>query len=139
MPDFVGYLERLQKGDTSLNPFLGFVGMRLESLGRGSARFRMTIRPEHLQGAGVMQGGLMAAMADEAIAHAIMTLLGPDEGITTVEMKSSFLAAARTGDLVAEAQVFKKGRSLVIGDCLVSDDSGRAVVRSSATFLLLRD
>jgi len=139
MPDFAGYLQRIQAGDKGQNPFLGFLDMRLEELGEGRARFRMPIRPEYMQGAGIMQGGLIVALADESIAHAIMTLLKPDEGITTVELKSNFLAAARTGDLVAEAQVFKKGRSLIIGDCLVSDDSGRAIVRCSATFLLLRD
>jgi uncharacterized protein (TIGR00369 family) len=99
----------------------------------------MPIRPQYLQGAGNMQGGMIVAMADEAAAHAIMTLLQPGEGLTTIELKSNFLAPVRAGDLVAEARVFKKGRTLMIADCTVNDDSGRPVLRLSATFLIIRE
>ena len=138
MNDFGAYLKRLQAGELDLNPFLAFLAMKPEEFGEGYARFRMAIRPEYLQGAGIMQGGLMVAMADESIAHAIMTLLSPSEGITTIELKSNFLAPVKAGELVSEARVFKKGRTLIIGDCLVSDDQGRALVRCSATFLVMR-
>ena len=95
----------------------------------------MPVRPEHMQGAGFMQGGVIVAMADETIAHAIMTVLKPDTGITTIELKSNFLAPVRGGDLIAEARVFKKGRTLIIGDCLVKNGDNREVLRCSATFL----
>jgi uncharacterized protein (TIGR00369 family) len=85
-----------------------------------------------------MQGGLIVAMADEAIAHAMMTLLAPDEGLTTVELKSNFLSGVRQGDLIATATVFKKGRSLMIGDCLVTDNTEKNICRVSATFLLFK-
>ena len=40
------------------------------------------------------------------------------------------------GTLSAEATVFRKGRSLVIADCLVTDDHGKAVSRATSTFLI---
>ena len=86
-----------------------------------------------------MQGGLIVALADEAIAHAMVSTLTPNEGLTTIELKSNFLAAVSSGELIATASVFKKGSSLVIGDCLVTDDKGRNICRVSATFLLLKD
>ncbi len=85
-----------------------------------------------------MQGGLIVALADEAIAHAMVTTLTPHEGLTTIELKSNFLASVSSGELIATASVFKKGSSLVIGDCLVTDDKGKNVCRVSATFLLLK-
>jgi len=85
-----------------------------------------------------MQGGLIVALADETIAHAMMTQLSPDEGLTTVELKSNFLAGVNEGELIATASVFKKGQSLIIGDCLVTDNNGKNVCRVSATFLLLK-
>ena len=111
--------------------------IRLIELSDGSAQFRMPVRPEYLQGAGAIQGGLIVALADEAIAHAMMTQLLPDEGLATIELKSNFLAGVSSGDLIAEATVFKKGKSLIIGDCLVLDDKGKNICRVSATFLLL--
>jgi len=137
MPDFPKYLERLRSGNKSLNPFLDFMGMALEELGDGYARFRMPIRSDFLQGAGVVQGGLIVAMASETIAHAVMTLLGPGEGIATIELKNNFLATAEAGVLTAEGKVFKKGRTVIIGDCIVSSDSGKALSRTTSSILLL--
>jgi acyl-CoA thioesterase len=132
------YLEKIQDGQKGMNPFLDFFGITLIELKDGYARFQMPVRPEYLQGAKAMQGGLIVALADEAIAHAMMTQLTPDEGLTTVELKSNFLAGVSSGELIATATVFKKGQSLIIGDCLVTDDQGKNICRVSATFLLLK-
>ena len=117
---------------------MDFLGITLSDLKEGYAEFRMPVRPEYLQGAKTMQGGLIVALGDEAIAHAMMTQLNPDEGLTTVELKSNFLAGVSEGELIARASVFKKGQSLIIGDCLVVDDKGKNICRVSATFLLLK-
>lgn len=136
MSGYDTYLKQLRSGDTSVNPFLDFLGMELEELRAGYARFRMPVRENYMQGNGVMQGGLIVAMADETIAHAIMSLLDPHEEIATVELKNNFIAAVKQGILTAEATVFKKGRSIVIGDCIVMTDGGNPVSRTSATFLI---
>lgn len=117
---------------------MDFIGIEPAEIKAGYAQFRMSVRPEYLQGAGKMQGGLIVALADEAIAHAMVTTLTPHEGLTTIELKSNFLASVSSGELIATASVFKKGSSLVIGDCLVTDDKGRNICRVSATFLLLK-
>jgi len=132
------YLEKLKAGQKGINPFLDFLGVGLVELKDGYARFKMPVRPEYLQGAKAMQGGLMVALADETIAHAMMTQLTPEEGLTTIELKSNFLAGVSGGELTATATVFKKGKSLMIGDCLVTDNQDNNVCRVSATFLLLR-
>lgn len=132
------YLEKIKDGQKGMNPFLDYFGITMIDLKDGYARFRMPVRPEYMQGAKTMQGGLIVALADEAIAHAMMSQLAPDEGLTTVELKSNFLAAVSSGELTATATVFKKGKSLIIGDCLVSDDKEKNICRVSATFLLLK-
>jgi uncharacterized protein (TIGR00369 family) len=121
-----------------MNPFLDFMGIRLTEMADGYAQFRMPIRHEYLQAAGLVQGGLIVAMADEAIAYAMITQLSPDEGLTTIELKSNFLAGVKSGELIATATVFKKGQSLIIGDCLVTDDKDKNICRVSATFMLLK-
>lgn len=139
MAGYASYLEQLRGGDRSVNPFLEFMDMNLLKLDEGYASFGMEIRPAYLQGAGQMQGGLIVAMADETIAHAIMTVLKEDEGITTIELKNDFLAGVKEGLLVAEARIFKKGQRLIIGDCIVKTREGRSVARTSATFLILNE
>jgi len=135
MDDYPRYLERLKNGDL-VNPFLDHFRITVTSLGDGTATFQMPIQPGYLQGAGLMQGGIIVALADEALAHAMMTLLQSGEGLTTIELKTDF-CSAKEGDLVAEARVFKKGRTIARGDCLVKDDHSRHIVRLSATFMIL--
>jgi len=132
------YLENIQKGKKGLNPYLDFFNITLVELSYGRASFKMPVRPEYLQGANSMQGGLIVALADEAIAHAMMTELSPEEGLTTIELKSNFLSGVANGELLAEASVFKKGRNLIIGDCLVTNGAGKNICRVSATFMLLK-
>jgi len=121
-----------------MNPFLDHFGITMTDMASGYACFKMPVRPEYLQGARIMQGGLIVALADEAIAHAMMTQLAPDEGLTTIELKSNFLAGIASGELVARATVFKKGQSLIIGDCIVTSSEGKNICRVSATFMLLK-
>ncbi len=132
------YLKKLQMGQKGLNPFLDFMNITVKEVADGRVCFLMPVRAEYLQGAGMMQGGLIVALADEAIAHAMMTKLTSGEGLTTIELKSNFLSGVKNGALSAEATVFKKGKSLLIGDCIVNDDEGKAVCRVSATFMVLK-
>lgn len=136
MDDYPHYLECLKRGER-VNPFLDYFGIAVTTLTDGAATFRMQIQPGYLQGAGYIQGGVIVALADEAIAHAMMTLLKMGEGLTTIELKTDFLAPVKAGELIADARVFKKGRTIARGDCLVKDDQGRDVVRVSATFMIL--
>ena len=110
----------------------------VEEIGDGYARFSMPLRREFMQANGVMQGGLIVAMADETIAHAIMSVLNPEDNIATIELKNNFLATVRKGTVTSEATVFKKGRTLIVGDSIVSDDNGKIITRTTATFLVCR-
>jgi uncharacterized protein (TIGR00369 family) len=133
------YLDNIRDGKKGLNPYLDYFNVALTDLAFGHACFKMPVRPEYLQGAKIMQGGLIVALADEAIAHAMMTQLGPDESLTTIELKSNFLSSVVSGELIAQATVFKKGQSLIIGDCIVTNGEGKNICRVSATFMLLKN
>ena len=137
MFDYPLYLKQLTAGKSVNNPFLDFLQIKVEAVEKGYARFSMNIRPEFLQGAGIMQGGLGIALASEAAAHAVMSTLAPGENLTTIELKNNFLSMASKGRLTAEATVFKRGRTLVIVDCIVKDDTGKDISRSSATLMVI--
>ncbi len=139
MFDYPSYLKKLSAGEAVSNPFLAFMGMKLEELREGYARFSMDIRPEFIQGAGIMQGGLGIAFSSETVAHAVMTTLSPGENITTIELKNNFLSQVAKGRLTAEATVFKRGRRIIIVDCIVTDDRGKVVSRSSSSLMVLRE
>ena len=138
MFDYPAYLEKLTAGKPVNNPFLDFLQIKVEAVEKGYARFSMDVRPEFLQGAGIMQGGLGIALSSEAAAHAVMSTLAPGENLTTIELKNNFLSmASKHRRLTAEATVFKRGRALVFVDTTVKDDTGKYISKSSATLMVI--
>lgn len=113
------------------------LGMRLEELGEGTSRFVLTIEPRLFNAGGVVHGGVMASIADAAVAAALATLIDPDrEMMATVEMKINYIAAVRGGDIVCEAKIIQKGRSVAVGEASVLNGDGRLLARAMATFIV---
>ena len=111
------------------------LGMALEEVRPGSARLRMTVRPDMLNGHGSCHGGIVFALADSAFAFACNS-----HGVVTVAAGCSieFLAPAHEGDeLVAVAEErTRRGRHGVY-DVDVRREGGELVAafrgRSTAT------
>lgn len=118
------------------NPFVVFMGVEVPELGQGFARFTLEIRPEFHNSQGFLQGGVIAALADEAVAYALFSLVSEGEMISTVEMKINFLAPAQTGVLEAQAHIRKRGRTLSLGEVEVTQGS-RLIAKGMCTYIHL--
>ncbi len=104
------------------------LGMRLESVGAGTAVLRMTVRPDMVNGHGQGHGGMTFALADSAFAFACNSY-----GRRTVAAGAeiAFVAPTRLGDeLVARA--VERNRS---GRDGVYDVTVTVVDRVVATFV----
>ena len=119
-------------------PFAEFMGIRLVESADGRGKAVMPVRREFLQGAGVVQGGLIATLADHAIYLAVRSLMKEDETSVTVELKVNFIAPASAGALAAEAEVVSRGRRIVVSDVKVHDDSGTLIARGLCTTMVRR-
>lgn len=126
-----GLRERLAK-----NPFVKFMGVKVPELGEGYARFTLEIRPDFHNSQGFLQGGVIAALADEAVAYALFSLVPEGEMISTVEMKINFLAPAQQGLLEAQAHIRKRGRTLSLGEVEVTQGS-RLIAKGLCTYIHL--
>ena len=67
-------------------------GLTLVSLERGVCRLAMTRDPRFDGIYRSLHGGLMMTLADSAGAFALLTVVDPDEAVTTTEMNIRFLA-----------------------------------------------
>ena len=132
----MNYLEKIRAKGRSANPFFCLMGIDVESEGDGKAVLKMTVRPDMYNGVGWLQGGMLAAIADEAMALALYTLLAPGEGIATISESTSFIRGVREGTILAEAQVIRKGRRVAFMESIVRmDDPGKTVLaRTTASF-----
>jgi len=129
-------VEAVLREKLANNPFVRFMGVEVPELGEGFARFTLEIRPDFHNSQGFLQGGVIAALADEAVAYALFSLVPEGEMISTVEMKINFLAPAQLGVLEAQALIRKRGRTLSLGEVEVTQGT-RLVAKGMCTYIHL--
>ncbi|MDL2271433.1 PaaI family thioesterase [Desulfovibrio sp. OttesenSCG-928-I05] len=135
-----GYLEALRYDGQEVNPLFSFLGARLERAEDGEAEIRMPLSDGIIQGAGVVAGGILATLADEAMAHAVLSLLPAGRMAVTAEMNIRYLRSARPGDggdLVARAKVVKPGRNLIVAEASVFGIEEKLLATAGGTFWAL--
>lgn len=99
------------------------------------------VRPAHCNGRGTAHGGLIAALADNAMGLSAGVALAADpnntaRGAVTVSLAMDYLDAARVDEwLEIHPTVLKAGRSLAFVECHVRCGD-RIIARGNATFKL---
>lgn len=90
---------------------------------------------------GGIQGGMVAAMLDDAMALAVGLDLEWGQISPTLELKVSMLAPARPGRILAVGRVVRRGRSVgfVEGELRDLDGTLLATASSTANFVTLKD
>jgi uncharacterized protein (TIGR00369 family) len=87
---------------------------------------------------GTIQGGIIAAMLDDAAAYAGIVALGEPGFIATLELKTSFFAPAYPGTLYAEGRCLKMGRSSCFLEADLKDADGKLLARMTSSAIPLR-
>lgn len=131
------YLEQVIKPGQTVNALFAFLGVRVESLTPQQVVLRLDYRPELLQGARVVAGGVMATLADEAMAHVVLANLESGKKTATVEMGVRYFRPVLEGGLTATASLVNRGRRIISTQAVVTDDKGRAVARAEASFFVI--
>lgn len=117
-------------------PFVEHLGCRLVSWGDGLAELHFEPRPEHTNNFGAVHGGVIMTILDVAMARAGRSLR-PQEGLVTVEMKTSFAQAAR-GALVGQGKLLHMTQSMAFVEAKVLDAQGQLCAFSTGTFKFIR-
>jgi uncharacterized protein (TIGR00369 family) len=135
----MSYFEEIKKRGRDVNPFFVMMGIDVVSIGEGMAQLSMRVRPDMHNGVGWMQGGIFTAMADEAMALALYTVISPNERIATISETTSFLKGARDEVLIATGRVVRKGRRVAFAESEVRKESseGEILARCAAAFAIL--
>jgi uncharacterized protein (TIGR00369 family) len=131
-------LEKTRSGELR-SPVSSTFGMSLVAFSRGEATYEMAARPELGNPLGVIQGGVVTALADAAMAAATTSMLEDDEiensAITTVDIFARFIRpvnAKKINTLRAEARVVRAGGRLVWAEADVVAD-GEMVGKFAST------
>jgi acyl-CoA thioesterase len=129
-------LKRIERAIESV-PYARLLGIELEKVVPGEAILTLAIRPELSQNHGVVHGGAIASLIDTATAFAILTLLEPEERVTTVDLTISYLRPGLQGRLRATARVLRQGRRLLNTSAEVTNEGGTLLATALSTYIKL--
>ncbi|MGA2917405.1 PaaI family thioesterase [Methanoregula sp.] len=132
----MSYLDDVKKDARAVNPFFRQMGIEVIEAADGRGLLKMPVRPDMHNGVGWLQGGLLVALADEAMAIAVYTRLVEGEGIATISESTSFIKGVRDGIIYAEGRVIRKGRRVAFCESEVwtGEDERVLLSRTSAAF-----
>ena len=92
----------------------------------------------HTNSRGFAHGGLISALADNAMGLSCGLKVGNAAGLVTVGLTIDFLSTARIGQwLEVRPQVVKTGAALSFAQCRVTAD-GKPYARGNATFSIVK-
>ena len=87
---------------------------------------------------GSLHGGTLMAFADTVGATATMLNLPPGAGTTTIESKTNFFAAGRSGTVRAESTPLHRGKRTMVWQTRVTDENGRLLSLTIQTQMVLQ-
>lgn len=111
------------------------VGARFASVERGSVVIELDAHSGHQHPGGVVQGGIITAIADAAMGVSLMTLQEPEQANVTIELKINFIRPVVEGRLRAVGRVVSMKRTVLFAEADVLDADGRLVAKASSTCL----
>lgn len=103
----------------------------------------LQLEPNHLNGNGILHGGVVSILLDACMARAFFLGLPKEEMDTlkygvTVEMKINFLRTASSGYVYGLGTMVKRGRTTSYTEGELLDEKGNLLAKSSATMMIVR-
>ena len=103
----------------------------------GDSVVTMPVREELLQLYGHVHGGALASLIDGAVGVAVQSTLQDGEATTTVDLQVMYSSPASVGVLSARAALVRRGKTIVFGECRVTDEAGKLIAHGTATYMVL--
>ena len=129
-------LQALMDDYNARNPFCQRMGAYVEELRPGYAKAVKTITEEDTNPLGVPHGGLYLTLADNACGFAIGA---GGSAAVTINSTFNFMRGAKVGDhLSAEAFEVKSGKSVLVYETKITDQSGNLLCTGTFTFYRLK-
>ena len=110
--------------------FVDLCGITLDEIGPGYAKTSVEIGPQHLNGAGVIQGGVLFTLADYALASAANSR---EKLSVSIETSMSFIKGVSSGKVFATAREVTCGRTLARYDVPVTTEDGTLIAMLHGT------
>jgi uncharacterized protein (TIGR00369 family) len=119
-------------------PIAALLGFTLSAVAAGEAVIEFTAGRQHANPMGTLHGGVLCDIADAAMGIAYASLLAEGETFATLELKINFLKPVWAAKLRAVGRIVKRGRTVGLLECDITDEQQSLVARASSTCMTLR-
>lgn len=113
-------------------PFVELLGFELQKFEGGEAEISFAPQPEHENSFNVVHGGASMTLLDVVMAHAARSV-EPAMGCVTIEMKTSFMRAAK-GPLLAKGHLLHRTATMAFTEGRIVDAEGKLCAHATGTF-----
>jgi uncharacterized protein (TIGR00369 family) len=113
------------------------LGLRIVEASPERVVAELTIRDDLRTVGGALHGGTLMALADTVGAAATIVNLPAGATTTTLESKTNFFAAGRTGIVRAEATPLHRGKRTQVWQTRITDEGGRLLSLTTQTQMVL--
>ncbi len=123
------------KAKAKTEPIASFLDMRLLELSQGYAKVAMNLKPEYVNFNGMIFGGIIMSLADQAFAFATNSVITPN---VASQFNIHFIAGPDVHDeLIAECRVLRAGKRVCISEMLVTNQEGKLIAKGTGTTIPL--
>jgi uncharacterized protein (TIGR00369 family) len=118
--------------DATASPLGNWLHGTLLTVDADSCTVTYVVRPEMTNPAGILHGGIMAAMLDELIGMTVHLEAG-DTFFASVNLAVDYLAAARIGDeVIARTRIVRRGKRIVNVEGTLALADGTLLARATS-------
>ena len=137
-PRMLEELHARLRGELPHPPVAQLLGFKLAEVSEGHATVLLEAGPKHANPMGTLHGGILCDIADAAMGIAYASTLDGEGSFTTIELKINFLKPIWSAKLRADGRVVKRGRTIGLTECDITDEKGSLVAKASSTCMTLR-
>jgi uncharacterized protein (TIGR00369 family) len=131
-------LDAIVAGTVAPPPVVNTLKLGLaDAWGEGWVRKRWEVDPDILGADGAMFGGYVAALADQVLVFAAMTVTPDDRQFRTINLQLQFFRVGRAEGLDIEARVVAQTRQLISVEADFRRPDGALIAKASAQQVLL--
>ncbi len=104
---------------------------------KGYCKFKLKVKPEHLNHGGIVHGGVLASLCDIALAASLTNSLQKDEWCVTAELSIYFLSPAFPTDMLfVYGKLIRRGNTLAFVEGGVETKDKRKIVRAHGIWVI---
>ena len=129
----------IDKNSILPNPIGAYLNARVTNVDIESYKLSMSFEglENMLNGAGVIQGGIITAMLDITMALSVLSHVKSDNSVATISINTDFLNIAKIGVFYAEAEITRMGRNIAFTKAMLKDKEDKLIASATANFAII--